>query len=473
MISRMLTGLFVVALLAAEQVPGRAEWTFMPPDPPPGGEASLESVDGTSFANVWAVGAWYPAARRCLIERFNGISWTQFPTPDDPSNDGVLRGVVAISPDHAIAVGTHTPVGYWAQPLVMEWVGSDWELVPSPEHEGGRVFSAVDHTSTGVTWVAGHDAGIALLARRDGENWEINFAPPVGGLRNRFYAMHARTDNEIWVVGTQSDQFGEFEILLQRFNGGSSWTTFDVPSPGPIDEMNGVLAFAEDDAWAVGHYYHIPLYLPQPLVMHYDGTSWMMVDLPDYPEGPARLEAITATASDDVYAAGTYGTADGTPRPFMLHYDGASWSEVILPPTGGSNEWFRGMAATPDGAVWAVGAYYDGASTEGMAFVNPAGTISVSVPSEAPLDLWSAPTPFRSGTFTYFSLDRPGHVGLRVWDASGRLVRTLVEWEMQAGHHAVPWNGLDSEGQPVPSGVYFYSLDAERGTARRRVIRVR
>jgi hypothetical protein len=292
-------------------------------------------------------------------------------------------------------------------------------------------------------------------------------------MRNEFYAMHARSDNEIWVVGTQSDRFGEFEILLQRYNGGSSWTTFNVPSPSMLDEMKGVFAFAENDAWAVGFYYHIPLYQYQPLIMHYDGTSWEMVDLPEHPEGSVRLEGMAATAPDDIYAAGTYATADGIPRPFMLHYDGVGWSEVILPPTGGSDEWFQGLAATKDGSVWAVGAYADGTSTAPMAFVSPAGTSSVSVLSGTPLDLRSVPNPFRSGTATLFSLDRPGEVGLRVWDASGRLVRTLVEREMQAGHHAIPWNGLDSEGRRVTSGVYFYSLDAGGGTARGRVIRVR
>ncbi|MCP4546852.1 MAG: hypothetical protein GY835_28190, partial [bacterium] len=29
-----------------------------------------------------------------------------------------------------------------------------------------------------------------------------------------------------------------------------------------------------------------------------------------------------------------------------------------------------------------------------------------------------------------------------------------------AGHHSVTWNGRDSAGQSVASGVYFYSIDA-------------
>jgi photosystem II stability/assembly factor-like uncharacterized protein len=468
----MLRIVFVVAFLVVEPVPCGAEWKFMPPDAPAGGEASLAFVDGTSFEDVWAVGIWQPEGWRCLAEHFDGSSWTQFPTPDDPDNGGGLRGVVAISPGHAVAVGTHTPAGTTPQPLAMEWNGAEWELVATPEREGGRVFGAVDHTPTGQTWVAGHQSGSAFLARRDGENWELIFAPPVGSFRNRFYAMHARSDSEIWVVGTQSDGFGEFEILLQRYDGGSNWTSFNVPSPGTLDEMKGVVAFAADDAWAVGFYYHIPLYLYQPLILHYDGAGWTAMDLPDYPDGSARLEGMAASAPDDIYAAGTYATIDGTPRPLMLHFDGSSWSEVVLPPTGGSGEWFQGMSAAPDGSIWAVGQYDDGTSTEPMAFFHPEEAASVDSSPRPPFALRVVPNPFRLGTSTSFSLDRPGPVRLQVWDASGRLVRTLVETEMEAGPHAVPWNGLDSHGRPVAAGLYLYGLDTEGGTVRGKMSRV-
>jgi len=474
MVARMLKRLPLLALIAAAPaLSGAAEWTFSPPDPPAGGEASFTFVDGSSFDDVWAVGIWQPAGWRCLTEHFDGTSWTQFPTPDDPLNSGRLLGVAATSSGRAIAVGTHTPAGTTPQPLAMEWNGSAWEMVPTPEQTGGRLFEAVDVTPAGETWVAGHEQLRAFLARRNGGSWEFEFAPPVGSFRNRFYAMHARTDSEIWVVGTQSDGFGEFKILLQRYDGGSSWTTFNVPSPNTLDQMKDVVAFAEDNAWAVGHYYHVPLYLSQPLILHYDGTGWTPVDLPDYTEGSARLEAIAATAPDDIYAAGTYATADGTPRPFMLHYDGVSWIEVVLPPTGGSSEWFQGMTATPDGALWAVGAYFDGTTTEPMAFHDPAATTSAQAPPDPPPALWSAPNPFRFDTFTGFSLERPGPVHLRVWDASGQLVRTLAEGEMEAGLHTLSWNGLNSRGQRVASGPYFYSLDAEGKTARGKVILAR
>ncbi|MCP4605554.1 MAG: T9SS type A sorting domain-containing protein, partial [Proteobacteria bacterium] len=59
-----------------------------------------------------------------------------------------------------------------------------------------------------------------------------------------------------------------------------------------------------------------------------------------------------------------------------------------------------------------------------------------------------------------FALGNPEHVNLAVYDISGRLVRTLVDNKMDAGEQNVIWNGKDSNGQHVASGVYFYKMIA-------------
>lgn len=51
-------------------------------------------------------------------------------------------------------------------------------------------------------------------------------------------------------------------------------------------------------------------------------------------------------------------------------------------------------------------------------------------------------------------------VTLRIYDVSGRLVRTLVEGPQEAGQKTVTWNGRDDRGRNVASGVYFYRLQA-------------
>jgi len=47
---------------------------------------------------------------------------------------------------------------------------------------------------------------------------------------------------------------------------------------------------------------------------------------------------------------------------------------------------------------------------------------------------------------------------LSIYDASGRLVRTLVDASLSAGRHTAGWNGLDQNGRRAPAGEYLYRL---------------
>ncbi len=71
------------------------------------------------------------------------------------------------------------------------------------------------------------------------------------------------------------------------------------------------------------------------------------------------------------------------------------------------------------------------------------------------------PNPFNPVTMIRFGLERPVHVIITIYDAAGRLVRTLLDEHRGAGPHAVAWNGTDAFGRAVASGVYFYSLEAD------------
>ena len=57
-------------------------------------------------------------------------------------------------------------------------------------------------------------------------------------------------------------------------------------------------------------------------------------------------------------------------------------------------------------------------------------------------------------------MTRDAAATLRVFDASGRLVRTLLNSYLAAGRHVVDWDGRDDGGQSAASGVYFLRLQA-------------
>jgi hypothetical protein len=62
------------------------------------------------------------------------------------------------------------------------------------------------------------------------------------------------------------------------------------------------------------------------------------------------------------------------------------------------------------------------------------------------------------GTSVRFEIPNPMVVSLRVYDKTGRLVRTLVDGEQKEGMHQIEWDGLDGSGQEVPQGIYFSRL---------------
>jgi hypothetical protein len=82
----------------------------------------------------------------------------------------------------------------------------------------------------------------------------------------------------------------------------------------------------------------------------------------------------------------------------------------------------------------------------------------------------AVPNPFNPQTTLSFSLPEAGHVKLTVYDVGGRLVATLLDEERNAGVWNVVWQGLDSRGQRVSSGVYFYRIEAGEFVETKRMV---
>jgi hypothetical protein len=84
------------------------------------------------------------------------------------------------------------------------------------------------------------------------------------------------------------------------------------------------------------------------------------------------------------------------------------------------------------------------------------------------------PNPFGTGTTIRYSLPHEGKVQLHVYNVEGRLVRTLVDGMVPAGAHAVTWDGRDTQGARLSSGVYFYRLFADgQGSLTRKALFLR
>ena len=100
--------------------------------------------------------------------------------------------------------------------------------------------------------------------------------------------------------------------------------------------------------------------------------------------------------------------------------------------------------------------------------------LSLFIPEETAL-LANYPNPFNPETWIPYQLSKPADVNLTIYNIQGRVVRALDLGHQRAGdytprHRAVYWDGRNEVGEPVASGLYFYTLTAGDFTATRKML---
>jgi hypothetical protein len=212
---------------------------------------------------------------------------------------------------------------------------------------------------------------------------------PKGGLLD----VAALATNNVWVVGNRPrDHYRQFAASVSHWDG----TTWHVQylDRSRYSDLAGISALDRDDIWAVGS--HEPQSVAQPLIEHWDGSSWTEFPTANPPK-KGGLSAVDALAGDDVWAVGSAGN-----RALIEHWNGQKWVQLRNPVSG---ELYSVYGASVSD-VWAVGArydngywrpvveHYDGQSwSQDKAFIDvePTGTTSPSgVYASSPDDVWVA-----------------------------------------------------------------------------------
>ena len=103
-----------------------------------------------------------------------------------------------------------------------------------------------------------------------------------------------------------------------------------------------------------------------------------------------------------------------------------------------------------------------------------APSLSKAVPEETVL-LTNYPNPFNPETWIPYELAKPAEVTVTIYTADGKLVRTLALGHQPAGVYQIKsraayWDGRNEIGEPVASGLYFYTLKAGDFTATRKML---
>jgi len=70
------------------------------------------------------------------------------------------------------------------------------------------------------------------------------------------------------------------------------------------------------------------------------------------------------------------------------------------------------------------------------------------------------PNPFNPVTAIHYDLPEDALVNITIYDMMGRIVKTMVNAQQNAGYKSVIWDATNNAGQPVSAGLYLYTIQA-------------
>jgi hypothetical protein len=261
-------------------------------------------------------------------------------------NNSTLSAAAIIAENDIWAVGDITGSSASTDVALAEhFDGTSWTLIPTPAVTGG-MLSSVAGVGGNDVWAVGNQAAgsssTALIEHWNGASWSVVGGPkvPRGSFLTGVAAVSA---TDAWAVGSEPAPSGSrfiFNPLVEHWDG-TSWTV--VTSPAFVNglQLNGISADAANDVWVVGG----------NTVLHFDGANWSHVPSPS----KVSLNTVAALSPGNVWGVGV-GPGLYFPRATIEHLDGTTWSVVSSPnPTTRGNSFLEGIAAVAANDVWAVG----------------------------------------------------------------------------------------------------------------------
>ena len=184
--------------------------------------------------------------------------------------------------------------------------------------------------------------------------------------------------------------------------------------------------------------------------------------------GPGTAKNINATMNADISWL-------AIPDPHCGYGDIPAYGESVGEVDGYSFD----LTNYPGGSfnAWFDVTYFDSCGNRYQVRLDPEFSIDAEdngpVSSAAYRLAQNYPNPFNPATTIGYELPAPSRVILRIFDVSGRLVRTLVNENKGPGAHGAVWDGTDGAGVAVSSGIYFYKLQAGDYVETKRMVLLR
>lgn len=306
-----------------------------------------------------------------------------------------------------------------------------------------------------------------------------------------FYRFTSMLSDFEYLIRASCLYYDSYSQFVTVYEGEFNYLDFRLPSIENFEEGDG--SFIGEDEWEWG----IPEEAGGP-EMAYDGEKVWGTDLDGLYENSTNQSLMTPEfylgTSEDMYVmkvAVWYETLEGWDGGnVQVTTDGGESWQLLSPEeqypdnsvvalgqagfTGISDGWemYHFDLANYAGSCIQIKFHFASTNSQGkgmfvdhfICYGSPpsvgAADISIAELPEKPMLINNYPNPFNPETTINFALSQKSNVALRVYDITGKLVKTLIEKETEAGYHSVSWDGTNESGKAVNSGLYLYRLDA-------------
>lgn len=339
---------------------------------------------------------------------------------------------------------------------VAAWDGAGWSALGEGLDERVAALAAWrGDLYAGGAFTASGTGAAAQVARWDGQAWQPLASGPGGDV-----TCLAATATGLVAGGFFTSSTGAGDYV-------AAWTgDLWVPVGGGLPAVP--YRFVVHDGRLVAAGGGDRLGRPASFVRALDAGAWVSVG--DWPAAWGDVRAL-AVRQGLLMAGGSFTTAGGFAADRLACWTGEAWRRLAPAVPAGP---VLALTGANDG-VWVGGDFFAVGVTlsDNVAlFEVPAASAAPPAPAGVRL-MQNVPNPLNGSTSIAFELADAGLVRLRIYDAAGRLVRTLADGRRDAGRHAVAWDGRDDGGRDTASGLYFYELDVDGRRQTRKLLQVR
>ncbi|MEE9271013.1 MAG: FlgD immunoglobulin-like domain containing protein, partial [Candidatus Krumholzibacteria bacterium] len=337
-----------------------------------------------------------------------------------------------------------------------------------------------------------------FIARWDGARWH-----PLGAGVDTLVTAVAVEGNKVYVGGFFTTAGGRRVNSIARWDG-ANWWPIGGGVTGPLPAVREI--YPDDGDLYIGGFFRFAGGQSANYVAHWDGSTWSGLG-----SGTSFSVKAFARHNNVLYIGGEFLTvgagevsnylAEWTKSPlvpvFFRQFNATpvrggvelSWDISYDEPIAGYNIYrsqtgnIEERRVNSDGLIAESRRRHTDADVRGgleydyvLAAVRPDGSeirSPVARVKTNPFGLGLAqnhPNPFNPTTNIEFTLPVSGPVTLAIYDGEGRRVATLVDGGRPEGVNNVSWDGRNSRGERVSSGVYFYRLESRYATLTRKMI---